>query len=265
MNTLELKMVDILKDLKDNYYVSGIKAEFEAECTRFDEVVRLKEIAAHTGLDLTIKVGGCEAVKDIYDAKALGATSIVAPMIESPYAAKKYLNALKMIFSEEERKSMRFLINIETKYGFQYAEDILASDIAQDLSGIVFGRTDMAGSLGMLTNEINNVIILDFAQKLAAITKKYNKELVIGGGVSALSLPFFKQLPEDTFTHFETRKVIFDAQKTLHNSNAKNGIKKAIDFEILWIKNKQNYYGSISSADSKRIEVLESRTNLIEA
>ena len=205
MNSLELNMVDILKDLKENYHASGIKAEFESEGTRFDEALRLKEIAVKAGLDLTIKIGGCEAVKDIYDAKAIGVSAIVAPMIESPYAVKKYLNAVKMVFSEEERKSIRFLINIETKCGFEYAEEILASCFAQDLSGIVFGRTDMTGSLGMPTEDVNNGIILDFAQKLALITQKYKKEFIIGGGVSASSVPFFKMLSQNTLSQFETR------------------------------------------------------------
>jgi len=259
MNSLELKMVDTLKDLKENHHVCGIKAEFEAEGTRLEEALRLKEVVTKAGLDLTIKIGGCEAVKDMYDARTIGVSTIVAPMIESPYAVKKYLKAVKMAFPEEERNTMRFLINIETKYGFNYIDDILSSDFAKDLSGIVFGRTDMTGSLGMSSDDINHTIILDYAKSIADKTLKYGKELVIGGGVSAMSLPFFKQLPKNALTRFETRKVIFDAQKALQDINADKGILKAVGFELMWIKNKQNFYSAISSEDIKRIEVLESR------
>ena len=259
MNLLELKMVDVLKDLKENHHVCGIKAEFEAEGTRLDEAMRLKEVVTKAGLDLTIKIGGCEAVKDMYDARTIGVNAIVAPMIESPYAVKKYLKAVKMAFPTEERNKMRFLINIETKYGFKYIDDILSSDSAKDLSGIVFGRTDMTGSLGMSADDINNQIIFDYAEQIALKTLQYNKELVIGGGVSAMSLPFFKRLPKGALTRFETRKVIFDAQKAIQDSNADKGILKAVGFELMWIKNKQNFYGSISSEDNKRIEILESR------
>ncbi len=259
MNSLEKKMISTLVDLKENYNVVGIKAEFEAEGTRLEEAMRLKEVVTRAGLDLAIKIGGCEALKDMYDARTIGVSTIVAPMIESPYAAKKYLQAAKMAFPEDERREMKFLINIETKYGYNYLEEILKSDFAHDLTGVVFGRTDMTGSLGMTKDDINHEIILDYAQKIAAITKKHNKELVIGGGVSGMSLPFFKKLPEGALTRFETRKVIFDADAALKNEQAENGILKAVGFELMWIKNKQNFYNTISHEDIKRIEVLESR------
>ena len=57
MNTLEKKMVDTLKDLRENHHVVGIKAEFEAEGTRLEEALRLKEVVTKAGLDLTIKIG----------------------------------------------------------------------------------------------------------------------------------------------------------------------------------------------------------------
>ena len=259
MNFLEKKMVETLLDLKENHHVLGIKAEFEAEGTRLEEALRLKEVVTRAGLDLTIKIGGCEALKDMYDARTIGVSTIVAPMIESPYAAKKYLQAAKMAFPEDERNEMKFLINIETKYGFNCLEEILESDFASDLTVIVMGRTDMTGSLGMSKDDINHEIIFDYAYKIAEITKKYNKELVIGGGVSAMSLPFFKRLPQGALDRFETRKVIFDAQKALLDINADKGILKAVAFELMWIKNKQNFYNAISQEDCKRIEVLESR------
>ena len=259
MNSLEKKMVDALLDLKENHHVVGIKAEFEAEGTRLEEALRLKEVVTRAGLDLTIKIGGCEAVKDMYDARTIGVSTIVAPMIESPYAVKKYLQATKMAFPDDERAEMKFLINIETVYGYQYLEEILKSDFSKDLTGIVFGRTDMTGSLGMSKEDINHEVIFDYAEKIANITQKYNKELVIGGGVSAMSLPFFRRLPQGSLNRFETRKVIFDAQKALIDNNADKAILKAVGFELMWIKNKQNFYNAISQEDIKRIEVLESR------
>jgi hypothetical protein len=44
MNNLERKMVEVLQDLKANHNVVGIKAEFEAEGTRLEEALRLKEV-----------------------------------------------------------------------------------------------------------------------------------------------------------------------------------------------------------------------------
>ena len=170
MNSLENKMVETLIDLKENHCVVGVKAEFEAEGTRLEEALRLKEVVTRAGLDLTIKIGGCEAVKDMYDARTIGVSTIVAPMIESPYAVQKYLQAVKMAFPEEERQAMKFFINIETKYGFQYVDEILSSDFAKDLSGIVLGRSDMCSSLGMSKDDINHETILEYAKIIAKKT-----------------------------------------------------------------------------------------------
>ena len=41
MNLLEKDMLTVLKSLRDDFGVIGIKAEFEAEGTRLDELLRL--------------------------------------------------------------------------------------------------------------------------------------------------------------------------------------------------------------------------------
>ena len=58
MNQLEKKMVALLTTMKQDFNVTGIKAEFEAEGTRMEEALRLKEVSMTAGLPLTIKVGG---------------------------------------------------------------------------------------------------------------------------------------------------------------------------------------------------------------
>lgn len=261
MNDLETRMVEILKDLKMNHYVVGVKAEFGTEGTRTEEALRLKEIVTKSGLELTIKIGGCEALKDIYEAKLIGVNTIVAPMIESPYAAKKYIQTVKTAFADEERQNIKFFINIETKYGMQYLEEILSTDFAKDINGIVFGRTDMTGSLGMTNDKVDSEILFNIAEDAAILTKKYNKELIIGGTVTPASIPFFKRLPFNNISGYETRKIIFD-KEALNHDNAETGIVKAFEFEKLWIKNKQNYYHEISHENDKRMEILENRAKL---
>lgn len=266
MNHLELKMLDALKDLKENHHVLGVKAEFEAEGTRMEEAMRLKEVVTRAGLDLTIKIGGCEAVKDMYDARTIGVSAIVAPMIESAYALSKYIKRATFVFPQEERAYIKFLFNIETITGLNALEEMLTLPQADQIAGVVFGRTDMTGSLGMDKDDINHPRILQYAQKIAKLTQKYHKELVIGGGVSADSLPFFAQLPAGALTRFETRKVIFDAQAAIKDPNADKGILKAVGFELMWLQNKRDFYGMIYREDEQRLTMLEDRyKKLIEA
>jgi 4-hydroxy-2-oxoheptanedioate aldolase len=259
MNHLEKKMLSVLQDLRENHHVIGIKAEFEAEGTRLEEALRLKEVVTRAGLDLTIKIGGCEALKDMYEARTIGVNAIVAPMIESPYALKKYIQSTKLAFPQEERADVAFLVNIETIMGFNNFSEMMEIPEAADLTGIVLGRVDMTGSMGLSRDDINSDQILNIAQVLALKTKATNKKLIIGGGVSADSLPFFKQLPEGALYKFETRKIIFDAQQALHSLHADKGLVKAVGFELMWLKNKRDYYGLIYNEDSSRINMLEAR------
>ena len=259
MKSVELKLINLLKDLKDNYHAIGIKTEFETECAGHKETMLLKNTAVKAGLDLTVKIGGCAAVRDLLEVQSIGAAAVTAPMIESPYAVKKFFEAVKSVFSDKEINIMKFFINIETIYGFKYIDDILSAGYADNISGIVFGRTDMTGSLGMSRNDINSEKILEYAKILAEKALENKKEFITGGGVSAASLPFFKKLPENSLTKFETRKVIFDAQKALNDKNIQTGILKALQFELEWIKYKQNIYNKISQTDKERIKILKFR------
>lgn len=259
MNTLEKKMVETLKDLQENHHVIGVKAEFEAEGTRMEEALRLKEVITRAGLNLTIKIGGCEALKDMYDARVIGVNSIVAPMIESSYALKKYIQSTKLAFPEDERDEIDFYINVETITGFNNVDAMFELPEAKYLTGIVLGRVDMSGSMGLSREDINSEQIFNIANILATKSLTYNKKFVIGGGVSAYSLPFFKRLPQNSLYKFETRKIIFDAKKALADKNADKGILKAVGFELMWLKNKRDFYGMIHNEDSHRLAMLETR------
>lgn len=267
MNSLERKMVGVLEDLRANHNVSGVKAEFEAEGTRLEEAMRLKEVVSAAGIGLTIKIGGCEAVRDLYECRVLGVSRIVAPMIESAYALHKYIGAVLLAFPDEERQSVSFAINVETLAGFHAFDEMLALPRVAHLDGVVLGRVDLTGSMGLSREEINSSAeVIDVARTLFTKAKATGLETALGGGVSAETIEFIARVGDGLVDRYETRKIIFDCPCGVPAADAEKGILKAVGFELMWLKNKRDFYGSIATEDAHRLDMLQSRYDkLIEA
>lgn len=263
MNKLEKQMRNILLDLRDNFGVVSVKAEFEAEGTRMDELLRLVDIARSANLGITVKIGGCEAIRDLLEAKQIGVQTIVAPMVESGYAASKFLAAKNLVFQSDERLDVKFLTNLETHYSYLNLNEIIEEVIKPEgLTGLVFGRVDFVGSLGLDRLSVNTEEVKSFVLLVATKLKSVNKELVVGGGVSKESIAFLNEIAEVHLTRFETRKIVF-SKDSLSSSNLEKGLLAAVHFELLWLLNKKEYYGNIHKEDDKRIEMLETRWELL--
>jgi len=258
MNDIETQMVCILKDLKASYSLAGVKAEFEAEGTRTEELMRLKEICTLAQTPLVLKIGGCEAIRDMYDARSIGVNMLVAPMAETPFAVQKYLRAVRNVFPPDEIEIVDVLVNIETIQAVRNFEAMLKIPEIRDLSGVVLGRVDLVGSLGLDRKSVNSEEVYAIALKMFTLAKKRKMECVLGGAISADSLSFLRKLPGGLVDRYETRKICFRCPEAL-GDNAIDGIQKAVQFELLWLKNKRNYYRTISDEDKKRIVMLENR------
>ncbi len=259
------KLINILKEGKEKYGFLGVKAEFEAEGTRMDEMTSLSQVVRRADLNLGIKIGGCEAVSDLYHCKNFGAEYIIAPMVETPYALSKYIEAKDKVYNEEEQKSVRFLFNLETITGFNNLEgmkDVISKNNSPD--GVVFGRVDFSSSLGLSRDAIANDELNKYLLESSRICKELDIDFVIGGGVAAESLDPIRKTQEIYLSRFETRKIIFDANILNDNDvDINKALEKAIEFELHWLKYKKNHYSKISTEDDSRIQMLEERFNSI--
>lgn len=257
MNKYEKRMLAILEQGKAEYGIVAVKAEFEAEGTRSDELLRLLEIARRAGVKVGLKIGGCEAVRDLIEARQYGVDYVIAPMVETPYALKKYIDAKNKFFLADEQEDISFLFNLETRLTFDQLEE-LGSVAEAGGTGFVFGRVDFAGSMGLGREFVNSDEMMVYVEKVAQLARDRNLELVVGGGVSPDSIEPLRRIRKVRLDRFETRKVIFDAA-VLESDKVRAGIELAMEFELLWLKNKRDYYRTIATEDESRIAMMEER------
>lgn len=242
-------MLDSLKELKEVYGVYGIKAEFEAEGARMDELIRLRELVFRSDLEFVIKIGGCEAVHDMNQCKLLGATGIMAPMIETPFAMSKFKSAAERVYGSE-KDTIEWIINAETKTCLANFDDILAVGDGF-LQAVTVGRSDLSASMGIARAEIETQAVYDATRLLVEKSKAKGLTTNFGGNIGVESVPFIQKIGV-LANRFETRKII--VRMDSDEQRLKAIIRAALNFELLYLLNKKEVYKHISHEDDVRIE-----------
>ncbi len=211
MNELERRMVEQLQDLRENHHVIGVKAEFEAEGTRLEEAIRLKEVISAAGLGLTLKVGGCEALRDMYEARVIGVDRVVGPMVESPWALHKFVLPVKMAFPEDERDQVQFCVNVETSTGADNFEAHARRCRMRRAATASFsaGWTCL-GRMGLTREDVNSDAVYEVAES-ALPQADAARSRVRAGRRRLRRVPRRScgGCPAGYLDRYETRKVIF--------------------------------------------------------
>jgi len=246
-----------LKELSTHSLVA-IKSEYEAEGIRRAELSALSSACGYANIKQALKIGGCEAITDLQDCFQPDIAYVVAPMIETQYAAKKYISAINSV-SQPYSYQPDFLLNIETSTSVNNLESILeACATSPFIKGIVFGRVDYTFSLGLGRSSIASDQVASAVLHAAQLVQNYQLDFVVGGGISADSKPFLQELASIHLTRFETRKCVFDAS-LINQSDFDDVLRKAVRFELLWLESKKSYYEKLAFEDASRIALLSRR------
>lgn len=257
MNKLEYEMIDLLKNLKEEHNVIEIKAEYENEGSRQEELMRLKDVTSKVDLPIILKVGGVEAVTDVYSAITLGVGGIVAPMAETSFAVSKFLNLIQTFVAEDNREDIEFAVNLETITAHNNIEEIFSLEQIDLLSSITVGRVDFTASMEKDRSFANTEKMLQYCRNIFKKARLKDLKCALGGAVSPASETFIRSLvSENLLDKYETRKIVYASQGV---DSYKEGLLKGIAFELLWLKSKRRYYHRIRNEDEKRIEMLEKR------
>jgi 4-hydroxy-2-oxoheptanedioate aldolase len=260
MNTREFKCTKILTDLIENEGLVGIKTSFEDEGASFNETIRLKEICNQSKTKVTLKIGGPEAIRDLKDSTVIGVKGLVAPMVESEFGLKKFIQAAKTHIPEDTLSSVQLNINVETITAVQNVEKMLATVEASELYGVTVGRVDLVSSMNKDRNYVNSDEVYKLVRGVFVKVKEKGLKACLGGAVSTDSLDFLKKLhSEGLLDKFETRYAMFDPSITLKNLS--RALSKAQMFEYEWLMAKHELYTASANQDIKRIQMIQDRIN----
>lgn len=249
------KLIEILKTIK-NYGCCGIKISFEDEGALLNELITMRYLTAIVGLELSVKIGGCEAKRDIVDCIDLECDSIVSPMIESVFALQKFFKSLNQ-YKYNKKKGF----NLETINAYNNLDNF--STIYDQLDFITVGRVDFVGSLNKDRTFVDSTEMYDIIFNIFKNIKEksINTLCYLGGAVSINSKEFIQNLyNEKLLDKIETRYVIFDAHKIDFNK-FEEVLYLANVFEVEWLKYISNKYNLLANKDSERIKMIEDRIN----
>lgn len=262
MNAAEMRMVDLLTDLKENHHAVAVKGNMESSGMQTWEAMRLKEVTMRAGLKLTIKIGGGEALTDMREARALGADRIAAPMTSCEFALRKFIAGIHHLFPPDEQKGTSFIFYIETINAYGNLDRMLQTPNIEVLSGLVIGREDLVWSMGLSGTDAdyNDSRVLEITEDTLRKAKAKGLETTIGGGITSEgNLRILRDLSAGLLDGIQTKMVRFECPAAFNQKSV--ALVKAVEFELLWLKNKSSYYEAISNESLKTIRTLEARYN----
>ena len=252
--SLEKKLLNTIRLLKKDFGLAGLKAEFEAEGSSSEDIHRLKRLAIKANTKLFVKIGGVEALRDLYDCYDIGVDGIIAPMVETKFAAKKYLEMLNKIYSKNKP---HISINIESVTGVKNIDEILKT-LNGFLNNITIGRKDLSSSFFNNKIKPNSNEIKKIIKYICKKNNRYNVTTTVGGGISQKTIDIYKK---DTFMkkkilRYETRKVIIDKKFFFIK---KDIIKKCLEFEKIYILLKKELFDLKMNSEILRLSELKNR------
>jgi hypothetical protein len=245
------KLQNILSTLKE-MGCSGIKVSFEDEGALYNEIITMRNLTANVGLGLSVKIGGCEAKRDIIDCIDLNCDTIVAPMVESKFALNKFLKSLDA-YNYNKQKGF----NLETIQSYNNLEQL--SELFNKVDFVTVGRVDFVGSLNKDRDFVDTDEMYEMVENVFKKAREQGTKCYMGGAVSINSKNFIEKLIEQNLLDkFETRYIIYD----VHSLDIKN-LDKLLYwgnvFEVEWLKFIHQRYSMHANKDVKRIKMIEDR------
>lgn len=163
--------------LKNDHCLTGIKGGTEIEAMSFEEIYIMKKISDGV-VPMTVKIGGPEARNDIEYMLSIGIDKILAPMVESPYSLKNFVETMEEL---DQNHTVKLAINIETIFSFQNLQNIFQSPFFWHIDHVTVGRTDLSGSMNKTPDDPE---VIKITQEIINSARYFGKTTSVGGKIN---------------------------------------------------------------------------------
>ncbi|MEM7184794.1 MAG: aldolase [Spirochaetota bacterium] len=203
----------------------GLKGGTETEDMEYDELQVLQEIALAT-FPLKVKIGGVEARTDIRFCHKTGIYSILAPMVESEYGLRNFIETLKKLIPAAEYQQMQKSINLETITGYRNILEIADSPAFAELHNLTAARSDLSASMNQKPDDPE---VMRVTKQIVKIAQERGKKTCVGGTITRFN---FDAIVEDIGPDcINSRHLIVDLQK-IPKGQGSEVAERMLEFEI---------------------------------
>lgn len=180
--------------------LTDFKLGTEEEGLGPEEVRFLASLTGH-GVGAMVKIGGPCARADLRLAGEVGASAVIAPMVESVFALTRFVEAADL---ELPSAAIGRAFNLETGQAIAQLDGLLQSPAAKSLAFVNIGRSDLTASLGWQVDEPRSH---DMVAQTVLRLHQAGFAAHVGGKVTrATLLPLLARV---TFAVFHTRFLVF--------------------------------------------------------
>lgn len=204
--------------------LKAMKVETEAEGASRSDFNFYRRAAHSLSVPLHVKIGGVEAVSDIKFLHNLGVDGLIAPMVESRFAAEKFFDATDGLGFEWRA------LTIESETAVANLQPIIELAIQAGVTGITIGRGDLAASLGKKGEEDSDYVLKTVAD-VATIVNEAGIRLTIGGNMQISSV---QRIIESgiLFDALETRRFTCVPKRGTESSEYLRAWSEALDHAL---------------------------------
>lgn len=187
-----------LKKLEDRGVLKGIVSSL-ADWDSFPHGIGfLKRESMRNGVPLHCVIGGCEAVRDMYDARTFGVDGLIAPMIDSRYALVKFVEAVTSVYGEES-DSLSLGVIFSSRDSIINADSILDGDSSGKITYCAIDCRSGSDVLNVDSASIDATVDIIRRKKMIPVMIETSKDALmqscclkvdtIIAGVTMLSVP----------------------------------------------------------------------------